>query len=278
MKMTTSISLTKTLALAMVSHLAITAASFASENDDLTTATLSSSTPPKVEVQQQEATVAIDTQNIVAINTDDIEAQIPLTATQTLDNKGEEASAAVSKLDTLIKYGIIAGGIAAGTGLACFYGPAFAFATAYKGSLFLAALTVPNPTWYTYNCIIQPAAIDAGIYFANSALTNATIGAVATGLGYGLGKAGCAAYDGAKYVAGATASTAYNATKYVASAAGSAGYALASKAGEIAIDVAPKIASAAGSTASSLASTISSKTSNMVSSAWNWFSGAATVA
>lgn len=203
--MNTSISLTKTLALAMVSHIVIISASFGMEKDDLNAAMLTASTPIKVEVKDE-----------VVIDIKDIEEQTSLKTSQILNQTSEEASAAANKLDTLIKYGITVGGIAAGGALAYFYCPAIAFTVAYEASLFLASVAVSSPTWYTYNFIIKPAAIDAGVYFATSPLIKTAITASASGLGYVLGKTGCAAYD---------------ATKYAASVAGSAGYSLAGKIG-----------------------------------------------
>ncbi len=180
-----------------------------------------------------------------------------LSASQILDEKGKEASTAFKALDTGIKYAIITGGIAAGAGLAWFYGPALAFTAAYKTSIYLATMAAA-PTWYTYNCVIVPGAIDAGIYFATSSLVKTGIGALASGLGYALGKAGCATYEGVKYTAGTgipaaakfTAETTYNAGAYLA----------------------PKISSAAYTVASTAASTASS----FASSAWNWLSSAKT--
>ena len=246
--MTAAVSLTKTLALAMVSHLAITSASFGMENDDLTAAMFTVSPSIKAEVNKDE----------IIIDMEDIEAQTPLTVSQVLNKKGEEASAEVSKLDALIKYAIIGSGIAAGGALAYFYGPAIAYTVAYKGSLFLASLVIPAPSWYTYNFVIQPAAIDAGVYFATSPLVKTAISASASGLGYVLGKGGCEAYD---------------ATKYVTIAAGSAGYSLAKTVVGTTYELGAKAANVAGSTTSSLSEKLGSASSSLVSAGWNWLAG-----
>ncbi len=255
----TNISLTKTLTLAMVSHLAITTASFGADlNEAIDLAPI---TKTVEQVKDQDSVII------------DIENQLPaqqLSTKQILDEKGKEASTAFKMLDTGIKYGIVAGGIAAGAGLAWFYGPALAFTAAYKTSIFLATAAT-TPTWYAYKFVVEPAAIDAGIYFATSPLVQTAIGAAASGLGYGFGKIGCATYEGVKYTVGTgiptiakfTAETTYSAVSTVGTATYNTGAYLA-----------PKISNAAYTVASTAANTASS----FASSAWNWWSGAKSVA
>lgn len=258
--MTKSISLSKTLALAVVSHLAITTASFGHENIDLSNA-IDLAPVTKTVLQVQDST------NV------DIENQLPaqnLNATQILDEKGKEAFKAFKILDTGIKYGIVAGGIAVGAGLAWFYGPALAFTATYKASIF-AATALATPTWYTYNCVIVPGAIDAGIYVATSSLVHAMIGTTGSALGYALGKAGCATYEGLKYTVGTGIPAA---TKFAAQTT----YDVGAYAAPIISNAAYTVASTAASVTGSALSSVASATSSLASSAWNWWSSAKSVA
>lgn len=284
--MTTSLSLTKTLALAMVSHLAITTASFSGENTELSDAIdLAPLTKTVEQVQEQNLgnsnniVELIKAEDSVII---DLESQLPtqpLTASQILTNKGEEASKGFQVLDTAIKYGIVTAAIGTGAGLAWFYGPALAFGAAYYTSIKLATLAA-TPTAWAYYFVIKPAAVDAGIYFATSSLVQTAIGAVGAGLGYGLGKVGCATYEGLKYTVGTgiptattfAAKTTYSVASTVGKATYDAGAYLAPKIGNAAYTVGSKAVSTTGSVLSSVANT----TSNLVSSAWNWWSGSKT--
>lgn len=260
--MTKTISLPKTLTFAVVSQLAISTVSFGMENMDLSNAI---DLAPKTKTIEQ-----VKGQDSVII---DIENQLPvqqLSASQILNNKGEEASTALKMIDTGIKYGIVAGGIAAGAGLAWFYGPALAFTAAYKTSIFLATAAT-TPTWYAYKFVVEPAAIDAGIYFATSPLVHAGIGAAASGIGYGFGKIGCAAYEGLKYTVGTGIPTA---TRYTAETA----YSISSTVGTATYNAGTYIAPKISTTVNTIASTVASTASSFAASAWNWWSGAKTVA
>ena len=158
---------------------------------------------------------------------------------------------ALNALDSAVKIAITSGGIALGAGLAWFYGPAIAFTAAYNLSIWSSTAFV-TPNTFTYYMFIKPAATHTALYCANSALIKGAIGMASSGLGYGLGKAGCEAYEGLKYAIGTSAPAAM---KYVAST----GYSAASTA-----------VSLTGHTLSPAANT----TSRLASSAWKWWSGA----
>ncbi len=141
------------------------------------------------------------------------------TADQKLDELKNDVVEQASYLDTAIKYGLVAGGIAVGAAVVYFYGSALAATAAYEGSLALANYMLPNQSLATYYLVTHPAAINAGVQFANSSLVKGTLGIASSALGYGLGKAGCGLYEGVKYGAQATGSALYSAASSTYNAA-----------------------------------------------------------
>ena len=158
-------------------------------------------------VQIQEDSGLASTSDVVP----DLTEKKEKTPDQKLDDVKNDVAEKASYLDTAIKYGLVAGGIALGAAAVYFYGSALAATAAYEGSLALANYMVPNQSLATYYLITHPAAINAGVQFANSSLVQGTLGVASSALGYGLGKAGCGLYEGAKYVAQATSNAGYNA-------------------------------------------------------------------
>lgn len=202
---------TKKVALLMTSYIAITATVFA--NNTIIIEPFSPTVTPLTQVtltlKNKEGTVSIEDQLDEMSSSNSVIIDIPQTkdAEQILAQLKSKTLEEATLLDKTIKASIIAGSITVGAGLSWFYGPALAYSLAYNTSYYGALLVTPNASWWTLNMIIKPAAIDSGIYFATSGLVQAAIGTTSSALGYGLGKAGCAAYDATKY----TTKTAINA-------------------------------------------------------------------
>ncbi len=185
----------KILALAAISHVALANASFATDVLD-----------------QQSSMTLSSGQEVLPVK----DAGAPKTAEAKLVDLKAEVGTKADYLDSAIKYGLVAGGVALGAAATYFYGPALAAAAGYEGSLALANYLVPQQSLATYYLVTHPAAINAGMQFANSSIVQSTLGAASSALGYGLGKLGCGLYEGAKYAAKTVGSAAYDVGAYLA--------------------------------------------------------------
>lgn len=116
----------------------------------------------------------------------------PLEALGKQKANSEEAN---SKFDKVAKLAMVGVGTIIGASLAYFYGPALAFGTAYKVTMGLAQFATPHPSWAMTNLVIKPAAINAGVAFANSSLVKTGITAVGATGSYYLSGIGYSAYE-----------------------------------------------------------------------------------
>lgn len=213
----------KILTLAAISHVALANASFATDVlDQKPLLTLSS---------KQEAVPVKD-------------AEASKTAEAKLADLKADTTTKVNYLDSAIKYGLVAGGVALGAAATYFYGPALAATAAYEGSLALANYMMPHQGLATYYLVTHPAAINAGMQFANSSIVQGVLGTTSSVLGYGLGKLGCGLYEGLKYVAKTAGSVTYDTAAYLAKHGYDAG--------------------------ASIGSTVLSGAQSATSSAWSW--------
>lgn len=185
----------KILTLAAISHLALANVSVATDAPELQTA-IAASLPQ----QEIEAVKAVD---------------VPKTAERKLEDLNADVTTKANYLDSAIKYGLVAGGVALGAAATYFYGPALAATAAYEGSLALASYMMPHQSLATYYLVTHPAAINAGMQFANSSIVQGALGTTSSVLGYGLGKLGCGLYEGLKYLAKAVGNVAYNTGAYL---------------------------------------------------------------
>ena len=214
----------KILTLAAISHLALGNASVATDAPELETVIATSL--PQQEVELVKA------------------ADVPQSAEQKLEDLKADTTTKVNYLDSAIKYGLVAGGVALGAAATYFYGPALAATAAYEGSLALANYMMPHQGLATYYLVTHPAAINAGMQFANSSIVQGVLGTTSSVLGYGLGKLGCGLYEGLKYVAKTAGSVTYDTAAYLAKHGCDAG--------------------------SSIGSTVLSGAQSATSSAWSW--------
>lgn len=268
----TPVSLTKTLALAAISHLAFAPASFAADSKILNDsgAIISGLQNLDLETSKSEDMISAALQAAeevpAQIKEEEISKVESSTEIQKLNKEVKQETSYATKADKLIKYGIISAGMAAGAALTYFYGSALAATLAYEGSLALASWMMPNQSLMQYYFVTQPAAINTAMQFANSTLVKGALGLASTGLGSGLGWAGSMLYEGAKHAG----STAGSAVSSLAAKAGSATYNMTTKAGSAVVDATKSAASVALNTAASTVSKVSETAASAVKSGWSW--------